>query len=423
MRVRLADLLWMPLLFAACGDDAGDAGGITVRYLLSRGVETVACSAVSEAREAQVTLFAADGLSVRPGYPKKVDCNGEFSDPSVPPGSYVVEVAALGQLDDDPDVQLYRARTEITAPGTVDLSLQPQVGTLTISWSFESMGNLAPCDSEIGVLYLFVSTEAAGQGGAYQNLSLRCDQTPFVIPRLFSPQTYSIRLEAYGADTDRRLYSAFEMRVIERGNNPEYHVILRPIGGRLLFDFRFNVGGAAVQTCDDDRVGAQNVTAVVRSPLGDDPVIETIDCAASRPVTLSGVRFVQGLNLDFELFAIGRHRFKASRAITMTPGDNDLGLITLDAVGTATVGFTVTASSACAGRADLYDVTVSDVVSGNLVRSASLDANGRSYVVSDVPYGEYMVTIAGKNGPAELCRTSGRRSIQTTSNDWMAFEL
>jgi hypothetical protein len=413
-------------LFSACGGDDGTAGGgVEVKFQISRGMELKDCSAVREVDAIKVTVFAQDGLSIYPGYPKAGDCaTGSFSDPALPPGHYVVEILATGELGGDPRAVLYRARAEIDVPGSVaELSLAPEIGFLTISWSFETLDNLAPCEGEVGDVALYVSTEAAGRG-SYQNLNLTCGDTPFMIPVPFLPQSYTVRLEAFSSETGRKLYNVLENRVLERGQNEPFHAIFQPIGGRLIFDYNFRVREAMIDDCNDARVGAQSVVINVRSPLGDEPLQKMISCTDQRPVILAGARYSQGQQLRLELVSEGVHRFRAEKPIVMPAGDADLRLISLDAVGSATVAFTLTSSSACnGGAAEAFDVALATVPGMQLLRGETLEASGRSLALSDVPYGEYAVAIIGRRGMTVLCQTAGRRTIDGRRNTWPPFEL
>lgn len=415
----------IPLLLSACGGESSDAVGFDLEFRVTRQERSLACSEVPEIRSARVTVFRADGVTVMPAWPKSADCaSGALVDRTVPAGDYVIEVAALGELAGESDVVLFKARREVTLPSSepIIMSLMPEVAFLTISWSFKTLDNLGPCEEEIGRIALYVSTGAAGPG-SYNNLDLGCDQGPFELPTPFLPQRYTVRLEAYSELTGRLLYTFGEDRLLERGENPPFHAIFQPIGGRLIFDWRFAVRGAIYQACNDPQVGASEVLATVQNRAGDEPFISPIACDTQRPHALQGVRYTQGQELDIELAAEGVERFYAAQALRMPQGDADLGMLTLQAVGSATVAFTVTASSACAGGVAGFDVTLSDPVTQATVVENRLGPMERSLPLADVPFGEYRVRIAGTNGPTVICETSGLRTIEGRSSVWDPFAL
>jgi hypothetical protein len=408
---------------AACGGENSPRAGFEVRFLISRGGKTFECRDVAEVQSVEVTILNANGLTPLPGWPRSADCaSGSLTDQTLPAGSYVVEVAALGTLAGTPDTVLFRARREITLPSEpIEISLAPEVAFLAVEWSFERMGNLDPCDDEIDRVHLYVSTGAAGPG-SYRNESLGCRDTPFSIPTPFLAQPYTVRLEAYSRQTGRLLYVVRDsQRVLQRGDNPTYQAVFVPSGGRLTFDWQFGVSGAISQDCTDPRVGVGAMNVHIENTLGDEPVDAAVDCRVPRPFTFRDARFGDGEQLRFELRGEGTRRFYASRLFTMPAMDLDLGLLTLNPVGNATVAFTVTPT--CAAAVDGFEVTLSEVATGNLSRDVDLDAMERSAALRDVVYGEYQVAIVGRRAGATQCSAQGRREIRDRENAWAPFDL
>lgn len=413
------------LALAGCSGESDTPVSFTVRAKLSDGVTAALCSATAGVTRLEYKVLSPDGLSTQAGWPKTQDCASAdmFTDSSMAPGSYVLEVTAVGTLAGDPNAVLYRARRplELPADAMVDLSLEPQVAFLKLSWKFADKDLATVCAQEIERLSLFISTGAAGTG-SFMNLDLGCQSTPYEVPALFLPQGYTIQMNAEAKGTGLKLYSATETRLLERGRNPEFTVVLRPLGSRIRFDFRFAIEAAMADACDDARVAATSVTATVRNMDGDDPVVATIPCSAQRPIEFPGASFTKGRALELDVESEGVHRFLAKRPFLLTmDGDADLGLLTLRAVGSATISASVT-STAC-GTIDRIAADVQDSTSHMSIFQGDLGATGGNLIVPDVPYGDYDVSVQGFAGAVAKCRAASRGRISGRENVWAPLSL
>lgn len=410
----------------ACGssDDPNPAdAGFTVDFSLSKGTEApLACSAVSAVRGVTVRVFATDGLTLLPGWPQQADCaSGRFTDTSLGAGSYVLEVQATGDLFEDPAAVLFAIRRPITLPAdrAVTLDLSPEVGFMELTWTFAPSNDLAPCADEVGDLSLSFST---GPGASYSRTRLDCAAGRHVIPVPLLPQSYTLKMEAYAQGEDpSRIYTIEVSNVlVERGQNPPFAVALRPTGGEVLFDWSFMVGAASVQACDDSRVGVRTLEARITNALGDPPLVASIPCDGQRPVRFPGFRPPEGQPWTLTLISAGgAQRFVGSEDFTAARGDTDLGLLTLTAVGSATVTVTRTSSSACVP--DGMGLHVTGTAAGESMPTfvADLPDTGGMAPIVDVPLGEYRVVV---QSGARIC-VEGTRTISMRTNNWEPFEL
>ncbi|MFO0722956.1 MAG: hypothetical protein U1E65_04165 [Myxococcota bacterium] len=412
-------------LASGCDSGVGPGVSFTVHAQLSDGSALHRCSDTMGVTRLEFKALSADGLSAQPGFPKSLDCAqaDTFTDGSLPAGKYVLEVTAIGPLAGDQNGVLYRARRSMSLPedATIELSLEPQIAFLKLAWQFNGKSLETVCRDEIDHLSLFISTGAAGTG-SYQNLELPCTASPYVVPSLFLPQQYTIQLDALAKETGLKLYAATDTRILERGQNPEFTVVLRPIGNRIHFDFRFAIGAAMADACDDARVAATSVLAKVISADGDEPVLATIPCSAQRPIEFPGASFTKGRPLELDVSADGAHRFLGKKPFVLTmDGDADLGLLTLNAVGSATISVSVT-STACAGI-NTFVASVEDATSHMQVFTGPIAATGGSLYVPDVPYGDYDIWVRGLIGMTEKCSASSREHVTGRENAWAPLSL
>jgi hypothetical protein len=423
-----ASLLVLGSVLAACGaDEAPISGaGFTVRFQLSKGgTLQAACAEVSEVSRVSVRVLSADGLTPLPGWPQEASCaTGEFVGRSLAEGTYTLELVASGTLADDPAATLFKLRRPLVLPADrqLDVVLAPEVAFLEVAWAFSTTQDLVPC-AEVESLSLFLGTGAAGTG-SYRKTNLDCTLGRFTIPTPLLPQNFTLILEAYARDTGLKLYSVTEQRLLERGTNPPLTVSLRPVGGELVFDWSFLVGAASVTACDDPRVAVGSLTARVTSDQGDDPIEAVLPCAGQRPVRMPGARFTQGRALRLTLHGEGEHRFLSEHLFVTGAGDTDLGLLTVLAVGSATVTVTRTATgSACPPQLDTLRVRVTRVGTRTPSVDTELPLTGGMAPVLDVPLGDYSVSVEGRQAAAVACQVTAERSITTRDNPWEPFEL
>lgn len=431
MRTTPAPLAALALSWAlvACGSDgepSDPSAGFSVDFSLSKGgTSLLACRDVPDVNRVRVRVLASDGFSPLLGWPQDADCaTGRFTNTTLPAGSYVLEVTAQGDLFDDPEALLFKARRPFTLPAdrAMEISLAPEVAFLEVTWSFAT-GDLTPC-SEIESLSLSIGTGAAGTG-SYNENGIDCTAGRFAVPTPLLPQNLSLSMRARSKISGSTLYTVAEDRLLERGQNPPFAVVFRPLGGELLFDWAFMVGAATITPCDDSRVGVSSLVARVIDAMGEDLEAD-IPCAGQRPVRFPGERFTQGRVLTLELSAEGVQRFKVAREFTTAVGDTDLGLLTLPAVGSATVAVSRSPGSSCPATVSRLTVSATPIGGGEAVSLGELPAEGGSLLVRDVPLGEYTVQVAGRIGASmgpPPCEVSGPRTIDGRTNRWEPFEL
>ncbi len=406
----------LPLLCLGCGaDNAVDGGGLQVEYeLLKRGA-SVACTDANEVREIEVTLFAANGITPRAGWPRKSTCTGTFTAEDVEAGEYVLQVAALGVLQGDSAAVLYKARTNLTLPHeAVSLSLEPEVAFLDLGWTFGSE-MLAPC-AEVASIDVIV---AAGAGDPY-NGRFSCQDTPVQIQQPFSLQSYAIQVAASSAE-GFPLFTATAQRTLDRGLN-EHTAVLTPLGSRVFIDFDFQVAAGTTRLCDDPGVHATDVRATIRNLEGGAPVTETFACMEERPYAFRSARFTQGRQLELELLAEADARFKGIQRFTMPADDHSTGILTLVPVGSATVSVEVQ-SSTCTATVDRYAVRVRrDGVTTPLLET-TIEPPDDHLPLVDLPYGAYRITVDEIAGGSSRCTTEDVRTIERRDNAWDPFVL
>lgn len=420
-RARRSPLLLAALALSACGGDTSEGGaGLSLRFSLFDAGRNLACTEVSAVREVEVLVLTADGLTPLPGFPKAADCaTGTFST-ALADGRYTLQITAYGQLGADPNGSLFESRTPIELPrdASLEVSLEPQIATLELGWAFEVDGALGPCADEVDEVSITVSS---GTGGDAVTETHGCSDGPVRLGAYLRPRTYTVLVEAFSAE-GFRLYQLREMRVLERGPNT-YSAVLEPEGGRLRLGWRFAVpAGAPVVDCADPGVAVDGLSLRVTSQLGDEPVEERIACTTTQPYAVRASRFTRGRMLELELIGEGVHRYRAAERFTMPDGDRDLGVLTLRAVGSATVAWTVTATSACANRAGLqYAVRVVPDGAAEPAFESMVGDDVSSVRIAHLPYGPYQVSVTGRAGSMEICRSAGARSIERRVNAWAPF--
>lgn len=415
---KLIGALALLTLLASCGGESSGVGtGLTFDYQLFRRGQNVSCDAAPEVREVMVTLFLPSSGVPRAGWPRTVDCTGRFEAPDVEPGRHVVQVEAVGDLQGDPAAVLYEARTEVTLPedGDFELSLEPEIAFLDLSWSFGS-DMLAPCATEVASVDLIV---AAGSGDPFM-ASYDCQASPVSIEMPFAVQSYAIRLTANSAE-GFPLFDAEARHTLEPGVNP-FNLVLMPQGGRVLLDFSFVIGpGLTTRMCDDPNVMADEVTATLHNLEGGFTVEETFACDEPRPYAFRSARFTAGRMLELELVAEADvARFKAVERFTMPEGDRLGDLISLEPVGTASVSVLVS-SSTCAGDVDRFEVAVTETGGSAPILEEEILPPASGLTVVDLPYGDYQIDVAEVVNGQILCTARGIRTIEGRENDWDPF--
>lgn len=364
----------------------------------------------------QVTLFAANGSTVRPGWPRMSDCSGTFVADGIPAGDHVLEVVAIGELQGDPEAVLYGARTSVSVPreGSLALSLEPKVAFLDIGWTYD--GDMSAACRSVTEVEVIV---AAG-GDAFTG-TFACAAGPIRIEEPFAIQSYAIQVSARSA-LGFALYVADARRTLQVGLN-EYTAVLTPRGGQVLIDFEFTIGtDFRSRMCDHASVGAGDIDATIHFLDGGRPTNETFRCDEIRPYAFSQTRFSKGVMLELELVADAAERFLARRRFAMPDGDFDTGLLEMKAVGTGTVSIEVMTSS-CAVMADAMEVSIRpegemEVVAEAIVEPPAMDAR-----FADLPYGRYDVEVLQLYQSRLHCRARGIRTIADRENAWDPFAL
>lgn len=409
----------LTLLVGCGGESAGTGTGLTFDYRLFRRGENVACDAAPEVREVMVTLFLPSSGVPRAGWPRTVDCTGHFEALDVEPGKHVIQVEAIGDLQGDPSAVLYTARTEVDLPqdGAVELSLEPEIAFLDLSWAFGS-DMLAPCATEVASVDAIV---ASGSADPF-NATYDCNASPVSIEMPFAVQSYAIRLTANSAE-GFPLFDAEVRHTLEPGVNP-VNLALMPQGGRVLLDFSFVIGpGLTTRMCDDPNVMAEEVTATLDNLEGGFTVTETFACDEPRPYAFKSSRFTAGRMLELTLEAeAAAARFKGTERFIMPEGDRMGDLLPLEPVGTASVTVMVE-SSTCAGDVDRFEVSLTAAGESTPAFEADIEPPSSGVAAEDLPYGEYAVEVLEVVNGQVLCTASGTRTIDARENDWDPFRL
>jgi hypothetical protein len=409
MRVFISAAL---LLSCSGGDDSGHQA-LTINYQLAKRGMNVDCADAPEVAEVEVTLFGSNGITPRAGWPRKATCNGSFVAEDLDPGAYVLQVVALGELQGDPAAELYKARTDLTIPHEpLLLSLAPEVAFFDLAWTFGS-DMLGPC-TEVGSIDVLVAASGTpGFSGRFD-----CDATPIQIETPFTLQSYAVQVIANSAD-GFPLFTSDARVTFDRGLN-EYTAVLSPLGGQVQIDFNFFTRNTTTRMCDDPDVDATDLTATIVSLEGGDTVMETFGCMETRPHAFSSARFTQGRMLQLEVVADAAERFKGIQIFTMPADDYFTGVMTLVPVGDATVIAEVR-SSTCAGTVDRFDVTVVPSAEPNIAFASSIMPPDDRVDITDLPFGEYRVSVQEFVGGAEKCSVEGVRIISARTNVWDPF--
>ncbi|MBI2372587.1 MAG: hypothetical protein HYV07_01180 [Deltaproteobacteria bacterium] len=415
-------LRWTPivlLIASSCGDSEGDpTAALEIGFSILRDGDAVECKDVDGIRAVEVSVLAADGLSSLPGYPMEADCElGVFEARGLAPAEYTLVVSARGSVVGDDDAVLYKARQSVKFPETsrTELALAPEVAFFDLSWSFE--GEDASCE-EVDRVDVFVS---GGTAASAFSDDFACGASPIRISTPFAPRTYTVQVIASleGAP----IYRGTKELALAAGRNA-FDIVLLPAGGRISFDWRFEIAGVLEHACDAESVLATEIRATVRSMLGDDPVVEAFACGAPRPYALRTARFTQGRQLEVELLAEGTHRFRSASSVSMPDGDLDLGLTTLRAVGNATVTLALSDTSSCSSTSlDRYELSVVEESTGEAWYEKDLAPLRTSVRLMHLPYGAYSIEAAGFDGSLALCRGTGQRTISSRDNAWPPIEL
>ncbi len=422
---------WVPSLAVAaslavsgCGGESNSEGAaITVTFQVFDRGQNQACSAVSEITAVSATVFAADGIGKLPGYPKDADCAAGSVDLDLAPGEYVLEIVAIGRLGPQDGMPLFKSRGPLSVPNddNREISLRPEVSRFELGWAFGDR-MLEPCDDEVDSVVVLISV---GQDPWYR-ATHDCRDTPLKIAALFAPRTYTLSVTAK-SEQDYPVYR-YEMPQILLPDENTFTAPLKAVGGQLRLDWEFAVGAmAGITSCNDPQVGISTMRLSVTTPLGDDPVNEEIGCVVSRPYAIRASRFTQGRPLIFEIIAEGVHRFRHAQAFTMPMGDHNLGLVTMQAVGSATVSWTIGAGSACAGvPLEQVGVVITDpnaMMGAPPILAAEAAPMSTQLAMPHVPYGDHDVTLIGVSNMTPVCNVTETRSITGRDNIWAPFQL
>lgn len=403
----------------ACGDSGTVGEGFSFDFVISRGDQTVPCASIPGVDRVEVRLLTSDGTTTRAGFPQEADCaNGRFDIASAPAGTHLLDVSARGRVAGGEESVLFRARTEVTlpSPAPLSLSLEPEVAFLSLDWAFGADG-LAPCGLEVDTIDVVIAAQGSQQAAFLGTFG--CTERPVVIEQPFDLQEYTIDLKANSFD-GFPLFAHNQRRVLEPGDN-EYLATLSTRGGRLLLDWEFSVMGSATRLCDDPRIGVTQLQARVSSPDGDVPIMETIDCAEPRPYSVRTRRYLPGRQLQLELSAEGQERFYAQRAFMMPAGDWESGVLTLEAVGTATIAVQVVTAT-CTATVDQYEYSIAlDGSPDSPILEGVINPPEMSEWVQNLPYGDYQVQVTQRVGNDALCTADALRSITGRDNLWDAF--
>lgn len=405
---------------AACADQSFDEGGIgsTASFSLFIDGMNVPCASFSGIDRIEVTAFASDGVTRRPGYPREGNCQtGQVSLGGLEAGAHDLEIAAIGPALGDGEAVLFRGRSAITLPSAIDLSLRPEVAFLDIGWTFQN-SDFDPCDSEVA--QISVNLGASTVQDVTFATTADCRATPLRVPLPLPLLNYTVIVEAYSFD-NFPIYSATSRRVLERGENT-LNMTLMPLGSVVYLDWQFEIGSMSIRACDDPRVGTASITVSIDPDVGE-AATELIDCTADRPYGFKADRYPSNRALDIRVVAEGAARFVGTRQIATTGDDLYVPIIVLEAVGTSSLAFSVQTASCAAAGFDHVEVTAAKIDDAAAVveQELSADATGARFV--DLEYGEYALTVSLVDGDTPICTSRGRGVINSRETAWPAIAL
>jgi hypothetical protein len=411
---------------AACG--GGDGPVVVERaiaiQLARTATTTTPCADERAIRRVEARALTASGVALTPsGWPAAIDCATGATTVRWPETATQLAVVALGEVQGDADVPLYRARVAVdpAASAPIALVLQPEVAFIGVEFAFERDGNLEPCAGEVDDLQLYVATEGSGRA-AYRALSVACAAGGVRVPVPLYPLGYVLQLDASAPGTGQRLYSASETRFPEKGWNAPYKLTLTPIGGRVALDWEFDLGAAVRSACDDPQVGVTDVEATLVPTLGGDPLAARLSCVGARPVRFPSARFGQGTELELRLEALGVHHFLGKSSFRMPAGDATPDTVRLLRVGTASVSIAAR-SEGCVSTTTL-ELGVKPAAAGaGVVFSRSVDTSSATLEIPELPYGDYVVELVGRAGGATVCSTRVERPVAARRALWEAVNL
>jgi hypothetical protein len=409
-----------------CGaDDAPLVLERTVTIQLARtATTTTPCAEERAVRRVEARALAASGVALTPeGWPAAIDCATSAATVRWPETATQLEVVALGEVQGDVDVPLFRGRVAVDAAAATPIAvlLEPEVAFIGVEFAFERDGNLEPCAGEVDDLQLYVATEGSGRA-AYRALSVACAAGGVRVPVPLYPLGYVLQLDASAPGTGQRLYSATETRFPEKGWNASYKLTLTPIGGRVSLDWEFDLGTTVRSACDDPQVGVGEVTATLVPTLGGDPLTARLSCVGARPARFPSVRFGQGTELQLRLEALGVHHFLGKTSFRMPAGDATPDTVRLLRVGTASVSVAAR-SEGCVATTSLELGVKPTTPGASLVFSRRVDAASATLEIPELPYGDYLVELVGRAGGATVCNTRVERTVAARRALWEAVNL
>lgn len=424
--MRSFSLAVVALLAANVVSCAGDSSGSRpensqVSFKIFKSGMNVDCSAVPEIVRVQVTAFAGDGITRRPGYPRDVNCQeGQVSLSDLDGGDHILEIAAHGKILGDDDAVLFKAKTPISLPTSgTELSLKPEVSYLSIDWTFENE-ELAPCAEQVGDIEVLLAATTGPRLTFSKKVA--CTETPLEIPLPLPVLNYTIRVDAYSPE-DFPVYTATVQRVLERGDN-DLQVILQRIGAAVFFDWQFEIGTMSVRPCNDARVDTSEIQVTIGPQHAPARAMETVQCASDRPHQFLADRFpASPTPLAIDIVAEGAARFIGGRVVDSTGEDIDAGTIILRAVGTATASFSIATSTCATARYDGFSVYAVNELQPNEVFGQDLEMNADTAIFEDLPYGTYGVLLLETFGGVPVCTARGRGVIEDRTAAWPPIRL
>ncbi len=409
---RLFVLLPLAAGLTACGG-ASESGALQVGFTVSRGGPALPCAQVSEVLEVDVLLKDATGAVVG-GVPRSAECaDGVWSVSGVEAGEYTVQISAKGALSGDTSAVLFRASEVVTAPGSFDVVLQPQVAYLALDWTFGE-AELGPCGTEVDTIDVIVST-GAGQEGSFSE-TFACTDGPVSIPQPLDLQQYLISVTANSSE-GFPLFTHAAQRLLDRGLNT-YTANLMPLGGQVFVDWDFVVqsGDMPVRPCDADSVQVLEALVTIESLEGGAPISEMVDCT-DRPHAFAAARFTQGRQLALRVEAVGAERFIAEETFTMPAGDRVGERLVLHATSTATIAVEVSTSSCTPAQDDGIDMTIT-LQDDTRQLDVTVPAGERSVVLPELWFGTYLLEASVRTPQGPLCARTEYRVVDDGHADW-----
>lgn len=320
---------------------------------------------------------------------------------------------------------VFSGETDPEVDGVANLA--PEASFVETAWTFGEL-ELAPCANEVELVEISVED---GASLAYRERA-PCSQGRLLLSRAFEPGAYTVTLRALDFK-GLTLYAHSTSRLFGRGL-AAYSAVLTPFGGRLLLDWRFQLGEQVFEACDDERGQVRSVGIRVqrleRSSTGElvsdgsVPVEGELDCEAPRPVLFREARFRAGRWVSIQLEAQGEeHAFLGDvRAEMPREGDALVDVGPLAASGTARFEALVSSPECQLNLTSELEVRVEDS-EGEILEQWFTGRRSESFVVERLAYGSYRVRLRRSPSIEGCLDAVFARILEAPEGDWGLVEL